>query len=336
MRGVTAGDYSFARDPAVGIYVDDVYHSTLVGANIDLADIERIEVKRGPQGTLAGNASIAGSISIYSKQPKGDDSGFFAASLRQLQRSEAARRIRHGDHGQSVHARVRPVPAQGRLRRSARLHLRDDAARHAGARCELPDRGQAAPSSATARWAHSAARTSARRKIALRYVASDRLEFSGTASATRRRTTRRRPSCCVDAHPAPNDGFNSVYSAQLFKPLRHRVRQPLPAAAGPPVLGYATFDRPLDGHRIRQLARASTRRTASFKADYDVTDKIHLKTIAAYSDNGGHLHQAGDVSPLGYVQGQVFFDTRPVHRRSARSPARPSGTSSTGPRACST
>ena len=36
---------------------------------------------------------------------------------------------------------------------------------------------------------------------------------------------------------------------------------------------------------------------------------IHLKAIAAYSNHGGHLHQAGDVSPLGYVQGQVFFDT---------------------------
>ncbi len=80
MRGVTAGDYSFARDPAVGVYVDDVYHSTLVGANIDLADIESIEVRRGPQGTLAGNASIAGSISINSKQPRGDDGGFFSAS----------------------------------------------------------------------------------------------------------------------------------------------------------------------------------------------------------------------------------------------------------------
>ena len=80
MRGVTAGDYSFARYPAVGIYLDDVYHSTMVGANLDLNDIDRIEVKRGPQGTLAGNASIAGTISIYSQVPEGKETGYLTAA----------------------------------------------------------------------------------------------------------------------------------------------------------------------------------------------------------------------------------------------------------------
>src|SRR6202044_3581630 len=73
------GDYSFARDPAVGIYIDDVYHSTMVGADLDLSDLDRVEVKRGPQGTLAGNASIAGTISLFSKPPKGDDTGYISA-----------------------------------------------------------------------------------------------------------------------------------------------------------------------------------------------------------------------------------------------------------------
>ena len=80
MRGVTAGDYSFEAFPAVGIYVDDVYHSTMVGSVLDLTDIDHIEVKRGPQGTLSGNASIAGSINIFSKTPKGDDTGSFSAA----------------------------------------------------------------------------------------------------------------------------------------------------------------------------------------------------------------------------------------------------------------
>src|SRR5580658_874108 len=79
MRGVTAGDYSFALSPAVGIYVDDVYHSTMVGADLDLADVDRIEVKRGPQGTLSGNASIGGTISLFSKVPQGDDTGYLSA-----------------------------------------------------------------------------------------------------------------------------------------------------------------------------------------------------------------------------------------------------------------
>src|SRR5690606_17436831 len=54
LRGVSAGDYNFTFDPAVGVYVDDVYHNALFGSAMDLMDIERVEVLRGPQGTLFG------------------------------------------------------------------------------------------------------------------------------------------------------------------------------------------------------------------------------------------------------------------------------------------
>ncbi len=80
MRGVVENDASYAREPAVGIYIDDVYHSTVVGSALNLADIDHIEVKLGPQGTLEGNASIGGSISLYSKLPKGDNTGYLEAT----------------------------------------------------------------------------------------------------------------------------------------------------------------------------------------------------------------------------------------------------------------
>jgi iron complex outermembrane recepter protein len=89
MRGVTAGDYSFESTPAVGIYVDGVYHSTMVGANLDLADVDNIQVNRGPQGTLAGNSSIAGSIYINSKVPTGSDTGYFTAGYGAFNELEA-------------------------------------------------------------------------------------------------------------------------------------------------------------------------------------------------------------------------------------------------------
>ena len=81
MRGVTAGDYSFEAFPAVGIYIDDIYHSTMVGSAVDLTDIDRIEVNRGPQGTLSGNSSIAGSINIYTKDARGDNSAWRGNAL---------------------------------------------------------------------------------------------------------------------------------------------------------------------------------------------------------------------------------------------------------------
>lgn len=76
MRGVRQGDSSsYAAPPAVAIYTDDVYHATTAGSDIDLADVDRIEVSRGPQSTLSGNASIGGSIRIYTRDPRGDGSG---------------------------------------------------------------------------------------------------------------------------------------------------------------------------------------------------------------------------------------------------------------------
>lgn len=55
----------------VGLYVDDVYQSRLSAANFNLADIERIEVLRGPQGTLYGRNSMTGAVKFVTRQPDG-------------------------------------------------------------------------------------------------------------------------------------------------------------------------------------------------------------------------------------------------------------------------
>ncbi|WP_191229104.1 TonB-dependent receptor [Aurantiacibacter xanthus] len=76
IRGVGQFDFNPGFEPGVGLYVDDVYYATLTGSILDLLDLERVEVLRGPQGTLAGKNSIGGAIKLYSRQPKGDGSGF--------------------------------------------------------------------------------------------------------------------------------------------------------------------------------------------------------------------------------------------------------------------
>ena len=80
IRGIGQFDFNPALEPGVGLYVDDVYYATLTGSVLDLLDLERVEILRGPQGTLAGRNSIGGAVKLFSQKPRGDDSGSVQAT----------------------------------------------------------------------------------------------------------------------------------------------------------------------------------------------------------------------------------------------------------------
>ena len=86
IRGVIATDFIYATEPAVGVYVDDVYFGTLVGSAFDLTDVDRVEVLRGPQGTLFGKNSLGGAIRIVSKKAQGDGSAYAEGTYGSLNR----------------------------------------------------------------------------------------------------------------------------------------------------------------------------------------------------------------------------------------------------------
>jgi iron complex outermembrane receptor protein len=74
IRGIGLQDHLITTEPGVGVYVDGVYLGRQVGQNWSLANIERVEVLRGPQGTLYGRNSIGGAINIITRKP-GDEPG---------------------------------------------------------------------------------------------------------------------------------------------------------------------------------------------------------------------------------------------------------------------
>ncbi len=77
IRGVGQDDFAFNLNPAVGVYLDGVYLARTIGANLNLLDVDRVEILKGPQGTLFGANTEGGAISIVTHTP-GNEQRFIA------------------------------------------------------------------------------------------------------------------------------------------------------------------------------------------------------------------------------------------------------------------
>ena len=77
IRGIGQDDFAFNLNPGVGVYLDGVFLARTIGANQNLLDVDRIEILKGPQGTLFGANTIGGAISIVTHTP-GNDTRFIA------------------------------------------------------------------------------------------------------------------------------------------------------------------------------------------------------------------------------------------------------------------
>src|SRR3984893_9094933 len=69
LRGVTTDDFSENQSSPIAMYVDEVYKSVGALQALQVYDLDRVEVLRGPQGTLYGKNATGGAISFYSKNP---------------------------------------------------------------------------------------------------------------------------------------------------------------------------------------------------------------------------------------------------------------------------
>lgn len=82
IRGVNEALLSLVTSPAVGVYIDDVYYGQPLLSFLKLIDVERVEVLRGPQGTLFGRNTTGGAVSYITRRPEFDEfSGYVRGTM---------------------------------------------------------------------------------------------------------------------------------------------------------------------------------------------------------------------------------------------------------------
>jgi len=178
IRGIGQTDFTLNTDAGVGLYLDGVYLSRSIGAVLDIVDVERVEVLRGPQGTLFGRNTIGGAISLTSKKPHEEFGGSASVTFGRYDRRD----VKVGVN----------IPITDTLFSSFSI-ARFDREGYID-RPLLGDKTGEDDS-----WAARAS---------LRWLASDTLEFNLNIDATRERET----SCCgelVATYPAVLAGINN-------------------------------------------------------------------------------------------------------------------------------
>ncbi len=309
MRGVIQGDSSYAFEPAVGIYIDDIYHGTLTGSTMDLLDLERVEVLRGPQGTLFGINTMGGAVRLISRKPDGQGGGTLEATYGSRDRIDV----------KGV-ANFTLVPDRLFARVSGIARRQDGYGRRLDFTCEMVRRGTPElagigdgigaggvavapnspqdvyfPQALDPRGGCELGKLGGSESIGargqLRFLASDRLELNLAADISSQIAD---PGVETQL-TARND---TGYAATILNRYGLSITQMEQAMVSPdPYTNFATFGNAVDGtswdadSRLRAWGVSGT-------ADYDVSDRVHLKFITGYRTYDTTWINDSDLTPF--------------------------------------
>lgn len=105
IRGIGSTDDSAFGDQSVGVFIDEVYIGRAGGSDFDLMDLERIEVLRGPQGTLYGKNVAGGAVNILTRKPTAETYGKIRGSYGNMNRYEL-RGLVNGALSENINAKL--------------------------------------------------------------------------------------------------------------------------------------------------------------------------------------------------------------------------------------
>jgi iron complex outermembrane receptor protein len=298
IRGVGQQDSSFAVDPGVGIYVDDVYRGITFGSLLDLLDLERVEILRGPQGTLAGKNSIGGAVKLYAKKPDGDGGGYLDATTGSFNRIDVK-----GAAGFTL------MPDRLFVRMSGVTRHRDGYFTRLDFNCTHPA-GPTAPnavaSSGDCKIGSEGGQNYTAGRVALRWLASDTIEVN--LSADRLVDDSEPPATKLISLASATGTTGSITDrsvfvtcAQCYANYSNYMVQAFtdPAAyTGSTGAGaHAAMSFPTN-NRIRAWDLAGT-------IDIKLGDTLSLKWISGYQYTNGRYSTDNDTTPFG-VSTAVF------------------------------
>lgn len=292
IRGIGQTDFNLALEPGVGIYVDDVYYPTLTGSLLDLLDLDRVEILRGPQGTLAGKNSIGGAIKLYSQKPNGGNTGYIQGTYGSLNRLNA--------RGAGDFTLI-PDKLFARISASTENHdgyvtRLDYACTHPGSNVKSMEVGDGCT------LGHDGDQHVSNGRLALRWLATDRLEVNVSGDVTEDNSgvqantlLKVAPGSLGTAtYTTGVNGAPVFFSNQFLPPNAYTSYATYHSNAGSVIFGPDPYA-PIVVPPINHLYESN----ADVTIDYKIADNLHLKSITGYQYYSNQFAEQTDASPVG-------------------------------------
>ena len=286
VRGIGQYDFDFAFEPGVGIYVDDLYHPFTMGSQIDLLDLERVEVLRGPQGTLFGRGAIGGAIRYVTKQPTGDGSGSVSLTVGDYDRVDVRASYDFALVEDKLFARVAGVSKS----REGHQDVIDFA-------CAFPEQsGNLNPRILNEGFGCKTGTQGGQDvtggRAAIRWAVNDAVDLTFTAEFLDDNSEARADTLMNVADSAIDDFYKIfVLGAYLDIDFDDRFLPPNN------YVSYATYDDSLSGLTVDPVT-SFEKETLSATLDWDISDTMSAKVIASSTDITSKFATDADQSPL--------------------------------------
>jgi iron complex outermembrane receptor protein len=305
IRGIGQYDFDQAFEPGVGIYVDDVYQPFMLGTQLDLIGVERVETLRGPQGTLFGRGSIGGVMRLVTKKAQGDDTGYINLTVGSFDRID----VRAG-YDFSITDNLFAQVSGASRKRNGYQDVIDFACRNPSLAGNLPVRD---PS----RGRNCQTGTQGGEDIdafrgQLRWVPNDDVELLLTGDFQNDQSEAKADTLVAIQYPLdlsgnliPTSGytlFNNEYIAHVptaEEPWGYGIPYDDRFIPDNIYQTYATYNDPASGLTLKPTS-AIERTAVSGTLNWNLTDTMNLTAIAAYTDITSQLTSDADASPFNF------------------------------------